>query len=78
VITQLALHSGVGTIEVPEVMIVPRLAGLPIPSVGEISVLTSASAFRKMEDGKGARLERTRTPTRREMQGVLIVKAVLP
>jgi hypothetical protein len=43
VITQLAVHRGVGTIEVPEVMIVPRLAGLPVPPVGEMAVVTAAA-----------------------------------
>jgi hypothetical protein len=38
-------------------MIVPRLAGLPVPPVGEIAVVTSALAFRKMEEGNGMRLE---------------------
>jgi hypothetical protein len=73
VITQLAVHRGDGTVEVPEVMIVPRLAGLPVPSVGEIAVGGLASAFRKLDDENGTRLKKRRTTTRREMQDVLIV-----
>ena len=39
VITQAAVQSSVGTVEVPpDVMTVPRLAGLPVPPVGEIEV----------------------------------------
>jgi hypothetical protein len=42
VITQLAVHKFVGMVEFPEVMVVPRLAGLPVPPVGEIAVVTAA------------------------------------
>jgi hypothetical protein len=66
VITQLVEHKLVGRIEVPEVIIVPRLAGLPVPSVGEIAVGGLASALRRLEDGNGTRHKR-RATTRREM-----------
>jgi hypothetical protein len=48
------------------VIIVPRLAGLPVPSVGEIAVGGLASALRRLEDGNGTRHKR-RATTRREM-----------
>jgi hypothetical protein len=45
VMTQFEVHKDVGRVEVPEVMIVPRLAGLPVPSVGEILVLGGVVAM---------------------------------
>src|SRR5262245_32493106 len=43
VITQLAVQKLVGTVEFPEVITVPRLAGLPVPPVGEIAVVGPAA-----------------------------------
>jgi hypothetical protein len=76
VITQLAVHRLVGTVEVPEVMIVPRLAGLPVPPVGEIAVVTmgaAASALGRLENENGMRLKSSRTTPRNEMRGPLTV-----
>ena len=41
VITQFAVHMLLGTVEVPDVITVPRLAALPVPPVGEIAVVAA-------------------------------------
>jgi hypothetical protein len=53
--TQLAVHRSVGVGEVPDVITEPRLAGLPVPPMGEMVVVTRGSAILRFGDESGVR-----------------------
>ena len=69
-ITQLVVHRLVGTVDAPEVIIVPKLPALPVPSVGEIAVGGLASALRR-PGGKNGTRQKNRATASEKMQGVL-------
>jgi hypothetical protein len=71
--TQFAVHKFVGVVEDPEVIFVPRLAGLPVPPLGDIAVEPGAPII--IGIGNWANGTRRSMRARRETQDCLGILA---